>query len=87
MTSIPDAIAKVLAEEFNFVVKTEENGHNGNGNGNGAKTEIGQPQVVENKPATTSAFANTDMCPECGNYSLVQEEGCAKCYQCGYSHC
>ena len=28
-----------------------------------------------------------DMCPECGNASLVYEEGCKKCTICGYSEC
>ena len=28
-----------------------------------------------------------DLCPECGVASLVNEEGCRKCYSCGYSEC
>jgi len=28
-----------------------------------------------------------DLCPECGQASLVNEEGCRKCYSCGYSEC
>lgn len=28
-----------------------------------------------------------DLCPECGIGSLVNEEGCRKCYSCGYSEC
>jgi ribonucleoside-diphosphate reductase alpha chain len=28
-----------------------------------------------------------DLCPECGNASLVKEEGCKKCYSCGHSEC
>jgi ribonucleoside-diphosphate reductase alpha chain len=28
-----------------------------------------------------------DLCPECGEASLVNEEGCRKCYSCGYSEC
>jgi ribonucleoside-diphosphate reductase alpha chain len=28
-----------------------------------------------------------DLCPECGVGSLVNEEGCRKCYSCGYSEC
>jgi ribonucleoside-diphosphate reductase alpha chain len=26
-------------------------------------------------------------CPECGGENLVREEGCVKCYSCGYSKC
>jgi len=28
-----------------------------------------------------------DLCPECGCATLVAEEGCRKCYTCGYSEC
>ncbi|MCL4562237.1 MAG: ribonucleoside-diphosphate reductase, adenosylcobalamin-dependent, partial [Chloroflexi bacterium] len=28
-----------------------------------------------------------DLCPECGQAAMVSEEGCRKCYACGYSEC
>ncbi len=28
-----------------------------------------------------------DLCPECGEAAVVREEGCRKCYACGYSEC
>lgn len=28
-----------------------------------------------------------DLCPECGAASVVKEEGCSKCYSCGFSEC
>ena len=28
-----------------------------------------------------------DLCPECGGGSLAYEEGCRKCYSCGYAEC
>ncbi|PJF36442.1 MAG: ribonucleoside-diphosphate reductase, adenosylcobalamin-dependent [Candidatus Thermofonsia Clade 1 bacterium] len=28
-----------------------------------------------------------ELCPECGEASMVNEEGCRKCYNCGYSEC
>ena len=28
-----------------------------------------------------------DLCPDCGQAALVHEEGCQKCYNCGYSEC
>ncbi len=34
--------------------------------------------------STTSLF---DICPECGAGSFAYEEGCKKCYSCGYSEC
>lgn len=38
------------------------------------------------------SFSNTwlevgDLCPECGHAALVNEEGCRKCYSCGFSEC
>lgn len=32
-------------------------------------------------------FKVGDICPECGVASLVNEEGCQRCYSCGYSEC
>ena len=37
--------------------------------------------------ATQLAFKLGDLCPDCGQASLVEEEGCRKCYSCGYSEC
>jgi ribonucleoside-diphosphate reductase alpha chain len=28
-----------------------------------------------------------NLCPECGCNTLVNEEGCRKCYNCGHSEC
>lgn len=71
VSSIPDAVAKVLAEECGISIRS--NGSNVIDNG-GSKNEI-------------SVFSYVNMCPECGNSSFVYEEGCAKCYTCGYSVC
>ena len=41
-------------------------------------------------PATTTSSSSTnlfDICPECGSGTLAYEEGCKKCYSCGYSEC
>lgn len=41
-------------------------------------------------PATTEKITDpqrADFCPECGNASLVREEGCAKCQICGFALC
>jgi ribonucleoside-diphosphate reductase alpha chain len=32
-------------------------------------------------------FPEGDLCPECGQATLVFEEGCRHCYTCGYSEC
>jgi ribonucleoside-diphosphate reductase alpha chain len=28
-----------------------------------------------------------DLCPECGQATLIREEGCMKCHTCGFSEC
>jgi ribonucleoside-diphosphate reductase alpha chain len=38
-------------------------------------------------PNTKKLMRRRDMCPKCGEASLMLEEGCAKCDQCGYSKC
>jgi ribonucleoside-diphosphate reductase alpha chain len=37
--------------------------------------------------ARQSAPKMGDLCPECGEATMVNEEGCRKCYTCGYSEC
>lgn len=37
--------------------------------------------------AAHSDFRIGDLCPECGEAAVVNEEGCRKCYACGYSEC
>jgi len=34
-----------------------------------------------------SLFPTGDLCPECGQATLVFEEGCRHCYTCGFSEC
>ncbi|HTX90591.1 MAG TPA: adenosylcobalamin-dependent ribonucleoside-diphosphate reductase [Anaerolineales bacterium] len=39
------------------------------------------------RSARQMALKTSDLCPECGEASMVNEEGCRKCYSCGYSEC
>lgn len=47
---------------------------------------VSQLALTETSPShsSTSLF---DICPECGSSSLAYEDGCRKCYACGYSAC
>ncbi len=56
----------------------------GNGNGNGHAPALSGYRAEPAQPALTK-FG--DLCPECGEASVVNEEGCRKCYSCGYSEC
>jgi ribonucleoside-diphosphate reductase alpha chain len=84
VNSIPDAVAKVLAEEFGYNIPHT----NGNDNQSEKQEAVETHEhLVETKDLRDSGVANVDMCPECGNYSFVKEEGCSKCRDCGYSVC
>jgi ribonucleoside-diphosphate reductase alpha chain len=70
---------------------------NGNGTTNGHTLHIQEPKVEPAEiPMTVPAqqmllterrVVTVDLCPGCGEASLVFEEGCKKCYSCGYSEC
>lgn len=75
--SLPDGIGQVLDQylrEKDGTVTFEEVKSNGNGNGH-----HGEPAGAKMKIG--------DICPECGEAAVVNEEGCRKCYACGFSEC
>ncbi len=47
-------------------------------------TEDGASGLMAMNASSTNLF---DICPECGTSSFAYEEGCKKCYSCGYSEC
>jgi ribonucleoside-diphosphate reductase alpha chain len=81
--SLPDGIAKAL-DEYLF-----------------NRYEYNESQIIEdpmqNAPRLPLSEISSkgeqkvrvvsELCPECGHASLVNEEGCRKCYSCGYSEC
>lgn len=121
--SMPDALAKILAEHFGFKVNGkvvdvlqdgstsssvhpaeqskgldqagQVNGSNGNGHGlalNGhapvaADTVTGAAMMQQLTIPQETSSQLFDICPECGGASLAREEGCKKCYACGYAEC
>ena len=44
-------------------------------------------KLISQQPSLTARLKRRDICPGCGNASLVFEEGCAKCISCGFSKC
>lgn len=52
--------------------------------------DLGQPRGVshdDHDSKQLQLFRIGDLCPECGQGSFVAEEGCRRCYSCGYSEC
>ncbi len=83
--SLPDGIGQVLdmyLREKSGESSEMEEKSNGNGNGNGHKIEE-EAELA----APPTAMKIGDLCPECGEAAVVNEEGCRKCYACGFSEC
>ena len=75
--SLPDGIGQVLDQYLRDKDGTPEEEVKTNGNGNGHHSD--EPSPVKMKIG--------DICPECGEAAVVNEEGCRKCYACGFSEC
>ncbi|HEX5417375.1 MAG TPA: adenosylcobalamin-dependent ribonucleoside-diphosphate reductase [Chloroflexota bacterium] len=84
--SLADAVAKVLIEHLathtapvGVVLPEAVTVQLSNGNGHSVTNGNGHGTI----PARTTG----DFCPSCGQIALVNEEGCRKCYVCGFSAC
>jgi ribonucleoside-diphosphate reductase alpha chain len=86
---LPDAVAKAIGMHFGLL-----------GFHNEVNKKIKEPvqQLLAGDSPVLEPTANghtqiplfkkrADLCPKCGEASLVFEEGCKKCYACGYSEC
>ena len=94
--SLPDGVAQLLDE---YLQSAAEEGaltggdpgdpaagaETSGGNGFYAYAELGSRSVEP--PASQHLLQIGDLCPECGQAAVVNEEGCRKCYACGYSEC
>jgi ribonucleoside-diphosphate reductase alpha chain len=83
--SLPDAVAKAIGMHFGLLGYKETK-----------KEESDKFQAVQSvlpltepleEQMTLPKLRKTDICPSCGEASLIFEEGCKKCYGCGYSEC
>lgn len=89
--SLPDGVAQVLAEYLENKEDHEESSYPKlptleleldveRANGSSAESP-------SNSSSETARLQIGDLCPECGQAAVVNEEGCRKCYACGYSEC
>ncbi len=77
--SLPDALAQALEEQYLL-----EDDHS-----------AAHPMIAKSLPAHAEETlgvepvegVQADLCPGCGNTSLVAIEGCQSCYNCGHSEC
>jgi len=84
--SLPDGLAQVLAEHLakwqmadGKLQIADSRWQEAGGRGQEAGYRLAEGVQ---RPATSA-----DLCPECGQATLVTEEGCLKCHTCGYSEC
>jgi len=90
--SMPDGLAQVLAE---YIESRAERISIGSSTSidqliEGEKpinADIGEQVDWPKKSEEVHSMRIGDLCPECGQAALVNEEGCRKCYACGYSEC
>ena len=90
--SLPDAVAKALSLHFGFgSEEVSESFHLANtlpGSEDQQAAEISAFEaVLPNHVSTPQEVKMGDICPKCGEATLVYEEGCKKCYSCGHSEC
>jgi ribonucleoside-diphosphate reductase alpha chain len=81
--SLPDGVGQVLD-----LYLREKDGQKSSpdiyekSNGNGGHRLEAEAEGMLHKPLRIG-----DLCPECGEAAVVNEEGCRKCYACGFSEC
>ena len=81
--SLPDGVGQVidmyLREKDGLAETVGEEKIPGNGGNSYSETSAQEP--------TQHTLKIGDLCPECGEAAVVNEEGCRKCYACGFSEC
>ena len=87
--SLADAVAKVISEHVGLsgayhaspirIAVSESN--------EASEADSGHLATNGNGHAVVPARTTGDFCPSCGQIALVYEEGCRKCYVCGFSSC
>ena len=93
--SLPDGVAQALAEYLeNSELQAPDAAVEGpqaerdGGNGYNLMDETAlTPRPGDEAPSGPFGFKIGDLCPECGHAAVVNEEGCRKCYACGFSEC
>lgn len=73
--SLPDGIAQSLDQYL------------GEASASGADHGKKKPSEKQSAAQGQITMRIGDLCPDCGQAAVVNEEGCRKCYYCGYSEC
>jgi ribonucleoside-diphosphate reductase alpha chain len=79
VASLPDGVARALAE---YLADSDASAE-----ADPASAQVAFQAVPAAPSSNQMALKIGDICPECGEATLVNEEGCRKCYSCGFSQC
>jgi len=78
--SLPDGVGQVLSEYL--ANKESQPLHIDSESGGSSPHSAGTSPIIN-----PTSMKIGDLCPECGEAAVVNEEGCRKCYACGFSEC
>ncbi|MEN6483095.1 MAG: adenosylcobalamin-dependent ribonucleoside-diphosphate reductase [Anaerolineaceae bacterium] len=84
--SLPDGLSQVIEEYLKARTLRLENQSKTPLSSDTGDSENPVELRTDKAPVVISTKIG-DLCPECGHASFVNEEGCRKCYSCGYSEC
>lgn len=91
--SLPDGVGQVvemyLREKDGMAESVGEEKVPGNGGNPHSGTGGSNPRLgtgIDEEPILHTLKIG-DLCPECGEAAVVNEEGCRKCYACGFNEC
>jgi len=84
--SLPDGISQALDA---YLTNTENRHRDGNAQNDDDNRSQDDDDVLDAAAAEHSdaSYRIGDLCPDCGQAAFVNEEGCRKCYACGFSEC
>ncbi|NMC13777.1 MAG: adenosylcobalamin-dependent ribonucleoside-diphosphate reductase [Chloroflexi bacterium] len=87
--SLPDGVARVIADYLESEaakIRFPALGSISNNGDHSAEEKALTMPILEEMPEERPQRIG-DLCPECGQAAVVNEEGCRKCYACGFSEC
>lgn len=81
--SLPDGLAKVLRT---YLDEGNSPSDSDNGQEDSVELFLSAPSQPSS-PQHSGSSGPGDLCPECGQATLINEEGCRHCTSCGHSEC
>jgi ribonucleoside-diphosphate reductase alpha chain len=88
--SLPDGVAQALAEYLLDTAINDADKSDVYTNNNRYPSPMNMDEEIhflEESNKKQPSLTIGDLCPECGHAAVVNEEGCRKCYACGFSEC